>query len=157
MFFLIFLNCIDRDLRGYVVGKVKFARADTTERDAVQVILHSFIQAGKITAFKKLAVVLREPAAYDRSDCVDDVFAGQIICRRDLRLSCRLIMSLLLHYLVAITPELDSRKGMDRVVDTAVTGTKAAEHLTVGGVDDSVTFQCGNISLPKIDMILNRL
>ena len=46
---------------------------------------------------------------------------------------------------------------MDSVVDTAVTGTKAAQHLRVGGVDDSVAFKRRDIALPKVNIRLNRL
>ena len=66
MFFLIFFYGIDRDLRGYIVWEVKLARADTAERYTFQIILHSFIQAGEVTAFEQLAVFVREPAADNR-------------------------------------------------------------------------------------------
>ena len=38
-----------------------------------------------------------------------------------------------------------------------MTGMEAAEHLTVGGIDDRAAFQRGDIPLPKKDVILNRL
>ena len=66
-------------------------------------------------------------------------------------------MPLLLHDLVAVTSELYSGKGVNSIVDAAVTGTEAAEHLTVGGVDDRIASQRGNVALPKINIILNRL
>ena len=100
---------------------------------------------------------LGEPAADDRSDCVQNIFTRQIVGRRDFCLSCWLIMPLLLHDLVAVTSELYSGKGVNSIVDAAVTGTEAAEHLTVGGVDDRIASQRGNVALPKINIILNRL
>ena len=68
-------------------------------------------------------------SADDRSDRMDNVSARQIIGRRDFCLTCRLVMPLLVHYLVAVTPELDPRKGMYRIINTAVTGIETAEHL----------------------------
>ena len=82
MFFLIFFYGIDRDLCGYVVWEVKLARADTAERYAFQTVLHSFIQAGEVTAFEQLAVLVREPAADDRSHCVDNILALSTIAPR---------------------------------------------------------------------------
>ena len=39
---------------------------------------------------------------------------------------------------------------MDAVVDTSVAGDVAPGHTAVGGVDDSVTAQGGNVSLPEV-------
>ena len=129
MFFLIFFYGIDRDLRGYIVWEVKLARADTAERYTFQIILHSFIQAGEVTAFEQLAVFVREPAADNRSYCVDNILARKIISGCDFRLTCRLLVTLLPHHLITGITELNARKGMDCIVDTAVTRAEAAEHL----------------------------
>ena len=155
MLLLIIFDRIDRDPRGDVVRKMKLSRADTAERDAVQTVLHRCVETGEITAFEKLAVFLSEPAADDGSHCVDHVLARQVISRRDLRLTCRLLMPLRLHQLITGVAELYARIGMDSVVDTSVTGTEAAEHLRIGGIDDCVAFQRGNIALPKIDTLLH--
>ena len=87
MFFLIFFNCIDRNLRGYIVRKVKLARADTAERYTLQTVLLRFIQTGDITAFEQLAVLVCEPAADNRSYCVDNILARKIISTRQFSFS----------------------------------------------------------------------
>ena len=43
MLLLIFLDCIDRDLRGNVVREVELACADTAERYTFQIIIYRFI------------------------------------------------------------------------------------------------------------------
>ena len=156
MLLLIFFDRIDRDLCGDVVGEVKLACADTAERYTFQIILHSFIQAGEVTAFEQLAVLVREPAVYDRTHGVDHIFARQVISGCNLRLSCRLLVTLHLHKLITGVTELYARVGVDGVVDAAVTGIEAAEHLRVGGVDDGVAFQRGDVTLPEIDTLLHR-
>ena len=50
MLLLILFDRIDRDLRGYVVGKPELTRADTAERDTVQTVLHRNVEAGEVTA-----------------------------------------------------------------------------------------------------------
>ena len=82
-----------------------------------------------------------QPSVDDRTDSMDHVVARQVIGRRDLRLTGRLIMTLPCHDFVAFASKLYARKGMDRVVDTAVTGGEAPKHLRVGGVDDRAAFQ----------------
>ena len=129
MLLLIIFDRIDRDPRGDVVRKMKLSRADTAERDAVQTVLHRCVETGEITAFEKLAVFLSEPAADDGSHCVDHVLARQVISRRDLRLTCRLLVTLFLHDLITEVTKLYAGVGMDSVVNTAVAGIEAAEHL----------------------------
>ena len=113
MFFLIFFYGIDRDLRGYIVWEVKLARADTAERYTLQTVLLRFIQTGDITAFEQLAVLVCEPAADNRSYCVDNILARQVISGCDFRLTCRLLVTLLPHHLITGITELNARKGMD--------------------------------------------
>ena len=156
MLLLIIFDRIDRDPRGDVVRKMKLSRADTAERDAVQTVLHRCVETGEITAFEKLAVFLSEPAADDGSHCVDHIFARQVKSRCDFCLSCRFLVALRFHQFIAGVPELYPGIGVDGVVDAAVAGIEATEHLRIGGVDDGVASQCGDVALPKIDTLLHR-
>ena len=40
--------------------------------------------------------------------------------------------------------------GVNRIVDTAVTGQKTSQKLTVGSIDNGVGGQCCDIALPEI-------
>lgn len=106
MLLLIFLDCIDRDLRGNVVRKMKLACADTAKRYAVQIVHHRNIKAGEVTAFEQLAITLREPAADNRTDGVDNKFARKIKGRCDFRLTCSFLVALLFHYLITSVTQL---------------------------------------------------
>ncbi len=79
---------------------------------------------------------------------MQDIFAGQIVCCRDLSLPCWFLMVLFAHKLRTGSAKLSPRIGMNGVVDAAVTGAKAAEHLTVCGIDDTVAAKRGNIAFP---------
>lgn len=82
------------------------------------------------------------------ADGVQNVFAGQVISRCDFRPSRFFHVSLLFHQFCACQAKLNPGEGMDRVVDAAVIGAEAAQHLAVGGVDNGVTAQGGNVALP---------
>ena len=79
---------------------------------------------------------------------MDDIAAGEIICRCDFRLPGLFFMALLFHHLCTGQPELHTCEGVDGVVDTAVAGIKAAQHLAVCRIDNRVTAQNSNVSLP---------
>ena len=49
------------------------------------------------------------------------------------------------------------RHRWDTVINTAVAGDEASQHLAVGGIYDRVAAQGGDIALPKINIILNGL
>ena len=81
---------------------------------------------------------------------MQDVLAGEIIGPGDFRLSRFFFPALLTHYGGALLPQLHPGIGVDAVVDAAMTGDVTASHSTVSGVDDGITAQSGNVSLPEI-------
>ena len=109
-----------------------------------------------VGAFKQPAMLLIEPSLHDRPDGVNHIAARQIVGFCDLCLSGRFFMSLLFHKQTAFVPEPNARKGVDAVVDTAVTRLPAARHSRICSVDDRAASERGNIALPKINAILNR-
>ena len=112
-------------------------------------------KTGTVAGTEQFAVSLRQPPADNRSDRVEDIPARQVECRRDLRLSRRLLMPLFCHQLRTGKAELHACIGVNGIVDAPVIRAKAAEHLTVCGVDDSVAFQRGNVALPQVNIGLD--
>ena len=66
-------------------------------------------------------------------------------------------MSLFTHSFRTDRPQLHAGIGVDTVINTAVAGDEASQHLAVGGIYDRVTAQGGDIAPPKINIILNGL
>lgn len=113
-------------------------------------------KAGAVAGTQQLAVSFCQPPADNRSDRVQDIPARQIECRCDFRLSRRFIVPLLCHQLRTGEAELYARESVNGVVDTPVIRAKAAEHLTVCGVDDGVAFQRCDIALPQVNIGADR-
>ena len=88
------------------------------------------------------------PALHDGAYGVQHIPGRQIVAGRQFGLSGGFRMSLLLHEPVARVPELKPRRRVDGVVDTAVTGNKATQQGGIGGIDNRVHAQPGNIPLP---------
>lgn len=65
-------------------------------------------------------------------------------------------MSLLCYEGSTVEPQLNACKGVDTVVDAAVIGNITAGEAAVGSVYDGVTAERGDISLPEIDVVLDR-
>ena len=72
-------------------------------------------QAGTVAGGQQFPVPTGEPAAHDRPNGVQDIAAGQVESRRDLRLAGSFFMPLLFHQFGAGQPELDTCKGVDGV------------------------------------------
>ena len=60
------------------------------------------------------------------------------------------------HQLRAGQPELYSGEGVDGIVNAAVAGDKAAQHLAVCGVDNGIAFQRGNVATPEVHPLPHR-
>ena len=86
---------------------------------------------------------------------MQDIAAGQVEGRRDFCPAGFLLVPLRPHQFSAGQPKLYTGEGMDGIVDAAVAGDEASQHLTVGRIDDRIAAQGGNISLPKIDAFLH--
>ena len=84
---------------------------------------------------------------------MQNIFTGEVIGPGDLRLSRFFLPALLLHNCRALLPQLDAGIGVDAVINAAVAGDIAPGHTTVGGVDDGITAQGGDVPLPEIDTL----
>ncbi len=127
---------------------MKFSRRNTTKRNAFDSILFCKLQAGAIAGGKLFLVFFCQPSADDRTDGVQHIVAGQIIGWCDFRLAGFFFVPLFLHQLRASCPKLNTRIGMNGIVDAAVARAETAEHLAVGGVDNGIAAKGGNITLP---------
>ena len=90
----------------------------------------------------------RDAVGNDRPDSVDDVLARQVVRLGDFGLPCRLQMSLSQHQPVTFLAQLYARCGMDGVVDALVQGMETAQHLRIGGIDDGIHAETGDVALP---------
>lgn len=63
----------------------------------------------------------------------------------------------LLHQPSASEAKLHTCKSVDGVIDAAVAGNKTAQHLTVRCIDNGIALQGCDITLPKINILLDRL
>ena len=59
--------------------------------------------------------------------------------------------ALFFHHRFTEKPELYTTECMNTVVDTMVVRDIASGHSVVGGIDNGVTFQGGNVPLPQIE------
>ena len=98
-----------------------------------------------------------ERAGDDRPDSMQDIAAGQVKGRGDLRPAGFLFMPLPPHQFRTGQAELNPGKGVDGIVNAPVTGDKAAQHLAVCRIDDRVAAQGCDIPLPEIDPFPHRL
>ena len=109
-----------------------------------------------IAGGQKFPVPLRHLPVDNRADCMQDIPAGQIKCRRDFRLSGRFRIALPLHQFLAGNAQFDARIGMNGIVDAAVVRNIAAGHAGVCRIDNGVALKCRNIALPEIQPRLDR-
>ena len=143
------------DLRHLFVRKMEFAGGDAEKGDAFQMVFGCQCQAGAVAAFKLRAVTFCWALVDDRADGVQNIAARQVERRGDFGLSGRLGAALPFHDFRAGKAQLNAREGVDGVVDAAVIGRIAAGHAGIGGVDDRVAFQCGNVALPEVQSRLH--
>ena len=60
-------------------------------------------------------------------------------------------MALLPHDVIHPETQLNTRVRVDYVIDAAMARVKAAEHLRVGGIDDGVGPEAGDVVLDNLD------
>lgn len=138
------------DSGGFFLGKVKDSGGNAAKGDGVDFIFLSRIKAGFVAACKKLAVFLGKMIAHDWSHSVNHIIAGQIKSPGDFCLSGWLLMSLLFHNVGTDSPQLDSRKSVNAIIDAGVTGLPATSHSAVGSIYYCANFKCGDVAPPKI-------
>ena len=98
----------------------------------------------------------RQSAAHVGAYGMQHIPAGQVERGCELGLPDGFVMTLLLHLLIQIQPKLHPGKGMDGVVNAAVAGIKAPQQRAVGGVDDGVAAERGDVSAPEIQAVADR-
>ena len=131
------------------------ASGNTAKGHAVQAVLRSQCQTGAIAACELIALFPSDCTEDDRAYCVQHMAAGKVVRLRDLRASCGFLL-LLSHELCAFVAKLHARIGVDGVVYAAMAGSKAAQHLAVGGIHNGVDRKGGNVALPEIEARLYR-
>ncbi len=138
------------DRRGLVGREAEHARADAAEGDGGVARLRGGIEAAAVARGQKSAVLLRGAAICDGSHRVDDVAGRQVVGVCELRVTCGFGMPLLPHEARALEAQLDACERVDCVVDAVVQWRPAASHAVVGGVDDCVGCQCGDVAAPQV-------
>ena len=80
---------------------------------------------------------------------VQHIRGGQVVAGGQLGPAAGFAAALGFHQAAAGFPQLQTRRRVDGVVDAAVAGHETAQQLAVGGVDDGVCPQPGDIPLPE--------
>ena len=137
-----------RNLRRFFVGKMKFSCRDTAKSDTMQPVFHGKRKTGAVAAGKLAAVFSGQSPCYDRTDRMNYITCRQVIRRRDLCMSGRLIVSLLIHDRIAGQTKLYTADAVYHVVHTGMTGYEAPSQGAIGSVDDCVSFQACDVSAP---------
>ena len=150
-------HCLHGDLSRAPVRKHEHSRGYAAESYAVYIIIRCQLETRSVARGEQIFVLLCKRAAYYRSYCVEHISARQIERRSDLSLPCRLLMALCFHYIRAGIAELHSRICMNAVVDAVVTRLVAACHAAVRGVYYSVASESGDVALPKVYALTDRL
>ena len=137
------------DIRGQLVRETELARGDAAEGDAFEMVLIGTSHNASVTGGQLLLLgFCRDAVGDDRADGVDDVLARQVVRLGDFGPPRRFQMSLLQHQPVTFLAQLHARSGMDGVVDALVQRMETAQHLRIGGVDDGVHAEAGDVALP---------
>ena len=110
---------------------MKFSRGNAAERYAFQLVFCCQLQAGAIAGSQQFLILFCHALVDDRTNRMQDIFAGQIKRRSDFCLSGRFRIALLFHQFSTGKPQLHTRKGVNGVVDATMTWYKTAEKLTV--------------------------
>ena len=103
------------DFCGFVIWKMELSRGNAAERHAFYAVFLRQFQTGTIAGGKQLPVTSRYTTVYDWADGMENIIAGQIVGGRELCLSSRFLVPLLLHKFLAGQPKLYPRKGMNGV------------------------------------------
>ena len=102
--FLIGLNGLNGDLRGFFPGKMEFPSGNAAESHAFQPVLFRRFQTGTVAGSQLRPMGFRQSAAHVGAYGVQHIPAGQVERGRELGLPDGFVMPLLLHLLVQIQP-----------------------------------------------------
>ena len=158
-----FCHCLDRDLGRPLFREAEHAGGDAAECHTAQTVFRTEVERVPVTVSQLVFQVRRKAVIHDWPDDMHDLFRGEIIALCQHRQGGRLLIipsvagTKRLHLLMAFGAELDTRIGVDTVVDAAVAGLETAQHPGVGGVYDRVHGKAGDVSLPEGQLIRKRL
>ena len=110
-----FPDRVHGDLRGLLIGEMKFPGGDTAEGHASDPVPLCQLQAGAVAGGQQLPVFWRHPAVDNGADGVQNVVAGQVEGRGELGLPGGFLMALLFDDLRAGKPELYPGEGVNSV------------------------------------------
>ncbi len=137
------------DFGGLLVRETELARGDAAEGDTFEMVLIGTSHDVTVTGCQLFLLECRRDAVGDdRPDGVDDVLARQVVGLGDFGPPRRFRMSLLQHQPVTFLAQLHARRGMDGIVDASVQRVETAQHLRIGGVDDGIHAETGDVALP---------
>ena len=144
------------DLRRPLPGEVELPGGDAAEGQAFAALFPRQVQAGAVAGGQLPLVFFRQRPLDDGPHGVEHIPAGQVVGFGDFRLARGLWAALLCQEGRALQPEPHPGEGVDGVVDAAVAGDVAPGHAAVGGVDDGVHLQGGDVPLPEVEARLRR-
>lgn len=134
---------------GQPVREAELARGDAAEGDASETVFIGTNHNVAVTGSQLFLLECRRDAVRDDGpDGMDDVLTGQVVGLGDFGLPRRFRMPLLQHQPVTLLAQLYARRRMDGVVDASVQRVETAQHLRIGGVDDGVHAETGDVALP---------
>ena len=137
------------DSRGQLVREAELARGDAAEGNALKAVFIGQLHDGTIAGGQLLLLHWCRNARRDyRADGVDDVLARKVVRLGDFGPPRGFQMSLLQHQSVTFLTQLHTCRRMDGVVDAPVQRMETTQHLRIGGVDDGVHAETGDVALP---------
>ena len=91
---------------------------------------------------------------YNRANRMNHIITGQIECRSNFCLPCRFFMSLFYHHIITIVSKLNSRIGMNAIINTVMARLIASCHAAVSCIYDRSHSKSCNVTLPDIKIRL---
>ena len=136
---------------------MEYAGGDAAKRNTLHAVLPGQLQTGTVAGGQQTLVLWSHTVLDNGADGMQDIVARQIVRLGDFGLPGGLLMTLALHELRAIQPELNACEGMDAVVDAGVARHITARHAAVCGVDNGTAPEPGDVALPEVQIAANRL
>ena len=150
----VILDGLHGDFGGQLVREAELSRGDAAEGDAFETVFFGTSHDVMVTGGQLFLLECRRNAiGNDGPDGMDDVLARQVVGFGDFGPPRRFRMPLLQHQPMTLLAQLHARRGMDGVVDASVQRVETAQHLCIGGVDDGVHAETGDVAL-RVEQLL---